>query len=175
MARRFLMFGAAIGLVASACTSAVTPETTTSTTEVVTTTLAPASPVASDGFGVFVGQAAASLLLLEPQMVTDIGARDILGSTDSSLDDLSPSTQSARVALARSVLASLETVDTADLSPDERITAEILRWQLEDIIALDEFEPVIDELNVIVPAVVTLNPRSIAARTSNSAENLLSS
>lgn len=133
------MLVAVMCLVAAGCTPTASPESTTSSTSSTTTTTEPPAPVPTDEFGLFVGQTAAELLLLDPQTVTDIGAGDILGSTDSFLDDLSPAAQAARAQLAESALASLDTIDESTLSPDERVTAEILRWQLDDIIALDSF------------------------------------
>ncbi len=139
MVRRFVMLCVTGTLLASACTPSTTPHTTVAETTSTTTTVVAAKPVPDDGFGRFVGQVAADLLLLEPQSITDLGAGGILGSTDSLLDDLSPATQQARMDVATMALASLGTIDMTSLSSDEKITAEILRWHLEDVAALHPF------------------------------------
>lgn len=130
----------ACALVAVACTPS---DTTSTSTEPSTTTTSildvPVKPVDTDGFQLFVGQLTAELLMLEPQTVSDLGAGHLLGRTDSDLDDLSPTTQAKRVAIATAGLASLDTVSVDELAADDQVTAAILRWHLEDIIALDRY------------------------------------
>lgn len=127
-------------LVAVACTPS---EDTTNATQApaTTTTLdhTPVEPVDTDGFQLFVGQLTAELLMLEPQSVSELGAGHLLGRTDSELDDLSPAAQAERVAIATRGLASLDTVNVDELPDDDQITAAILRWHLEDIVALDRY------------------------------------
>jgi len=101
--------------------------------------LAQVEPVDSADFQRFVGQLAASLLMLEPQWISDLGAGHILGGAESKLNDLSPSTLDERVRIASSGLASLDTVDVDALTPDERVTASTVRWYLEDVVALDRY------------------------------------
>lgn len=66
------------------------------------------------------------------QLDRDIYARVGLGQAATSLPSLTLADLEAEAAIARSLLAELDRIPVASLSPDERLTADALRWLLLD-------------------------------------------
>jgi uncharacterized protein (DUF885 family) len=93
-----------------------------------------------------------SLLVLQPELVTDLGADSLIGfDAGSFLSDLSPR---GRIELARAAEVGLETLDAAsgDLKEGERLSAEILHWYLEDVVAMAAFGDYENPVNFITGA-----------------------
>ena len=143
----FALIGA-LAIVSAACTptavepvapiETAAPSTSTSPTSS-SVVSAPDAAADSSEFDAFVGRLAGDLLRLEPQTITELGATYILGRFDSDLDDLSPATRNARVAVATSALASIDRLAVDDLTDDQVVTLRIIRWHLEDLVAMARF------------------------------------
>ena len=134
----------AIALVSSACSPSVTSTDQTSPVEASTSTSAgsidePTQSLEPDSCGQFVNDIGWELLRRSPQTVTDLGLDALTGTPMNRLDDLSYEYRDETVVLAGRALERLGSFDPADLSPDQQVTEVVLRWYLEDIIAMHGF------------------------------------
>lgn len=139
--RRWILLGA----FCAACST-----TPTATTTAVDTTLAPtpttviSQPVAPDvdpaSFRAIADGIARSMLILQPELVTELGAREIIGvNTNYLLNDLSPNGRAALVAAAADGVAVLDGVNPNELEAGEQLSAAMLRWYLQDIVTMSAY------------------------------------
>ncbi len=90
------------------------------------------------------------MLVLQPELVTDLGAAELIGfEANSLLADLSPQGRQAVTDAAAAGLATLDGYGTATLSDEERLSADILRWYLEDIVTMTGYAPFENPVNYI--------------------------
>jgi uncharacterized protein (DUF885 family) len=90
------------------------------------------------------------LLVLQPELVTELGAGEIIGvNTNYQLNDLSPRGRQALAAAAADGLVALDGVDAAELNQAEQISAAILRWYLQDIVTMAAFADFENPVNFI--------------------------
>ncbi|MCB1245717.1 MAG: DUF885 domain-containing protein [Acidimicrobiia bacterium] len=124
-------------------TEATGSSTTTTHPDPTTTVVDPPHPSVdvptAAEFDTFVDETTIRLLELEPQTVTDIGGRTVVGLVDTTLDDLSPDTAALRIHIAERAIDALDGVDRHSLTSDQRISAAILEWYLSDIVALGAY------------------------------------
>jgi uncharacterized protein (DUF885 family) len=98
------------------------------------TTVIPASD-----FEAFVAEVAESMLARFPEDVTDLGLAGVLDHGDDRLNDLSHAYRLETARLAADALEQMAGFDVGELSPDQRITLAVIRWYLDDIVAMAEY------------------------------------
>jgi len=146
MRTRISLVCAALLTMAAACTSTTEPattlpvETTTSTvpSAELMTTVTTTAPVSE--FHAAVDAITASLLALQPELVTDVGAGPAIGfNANYLLEDLSFDGRRDLADAALDGLARLDELEVRGLTAEEQLSLEILRWYLDDIVAMDAY------------------------------------
>ena len=80
-------------------------------------------------------------VMASPEMATGMRlfSGDVQDKLDSQLNDISDEAAHARIGRAKAGLAKLKKFDRASLSPEQKISAEMLDYQLSDIVAEEPF------------------------------------
>ena len=146
-------------LVGAACTATAGPTTTLEvassasiTSAPTTTTTAAAGPPRSH-FRNEVDEVTASLLALQPELITELGAGSIIGfDADYLLDDVSGVGRQSVATAATAGIARLDALDKSDLSADEKLSLDVLRWYLDDAIVMGGFVQYENPVNFITGA-----------------------
>ncbi|MDJ0923153.1 MAG: DUF885 domain-containing protein [Acidimicrobiia bacterium] len=124
----------------AACTSTPTASTVPADLSSFTTTtraLEPAPEPDATDFRSVADGITRKLLLLQPEMVTELGAGGVIDAdVNYRLADLSSNGRAALAAEAEAGLAAIDGLDGAGFDDVEWLSAEILRWYLEDIVAM---------------------------------------
>jgi uncharacterized protein (DUF885 family) len=160
MRMRVLALCGALMLMISSCSSSTEQTAASSTTaapmaipsdatgEDVTTTTAPVSELRR-----IVDEITTSMLVLQPELVTDLGAGEVIGfDANSRLDDLSTRGRQSLADTAAEGLAALATLEGSDLSRADELSVEILRWYLEDQVTMARFAQYENPVNYITGA-----------------------
>ncbi len=91
-----------------------------------------------------------SLLVMQPELVTDLGAGEVIGfDANHLLSDLSPRGRQELVTAAADGLAALDGYAITALDAEEQLSAEILRWYLEDIVTMAQYAGLENPVNYI--------------------------
>lgn len=140
----------------AACTSTSTVDTTavdsTSAPALTTSSLPTTTTPAVDptDFRSVADGITRSMLVMQPELVTELGADRLIGfEANYLLSDLSPQGQRVLMNAAVDGLAALDDYGTATLDGEERLSADILRWYLEDIVTMAEFVQFENPVNYI--------------------------
>ncbi|MCP3994791.1 MAG: DUF885 domain-containing protein [bacterium] len=143
-------------LMAAACTTGDEAATTTapSTTS---TAAAPAEgspdpPVTAPltEFRRAIDAVTASVLALQPELVTDVGAGTVIGfEADYRLEDLSARGRRQLGEAAAAGLEILADLGGGGLSDQEQLSADVLRWYLEDLVAMAAYAEYDNPVNFI--------------------------
>jgi len=160
MRMRILALCGALMLMISACNSSSEQTAASSTSEApvsipsqatgeeATTTTAPVSE-----FRRTVDEITTSMLVLQPELVTDLGVGELIGfDANYLLDDLSARGRQGLADTAIEGLSALTTLEGSDLSPADELSAEILRWYLEDQVTMAAFTQYENPVNYITGA-----------------------
>ncbi len=144
-------------VVLAACTTAPTTETTgvpeqtdsTTSTTAVTSTVE-VSPVEPSGFRDVADGITKSLLTLQPQLVTDLGADGVIDvDVGHLLDDVTGRGARALADAATAGLAVLDGIDPDTLDRSEQLSADILRWHLDDLVTMAGYHDYQNPVNFI--------------------------
>lgn len=137
----------ALVLVAAACTSDGSNESTTTIPDETTTTSGSGGggsgsvqPLTPDEFSGFVNDIGWKMIRRNPEDVTDLGLDALISEPIDDLADLSPGFRRGTLQMAEDALARLDTLDVSQLDPDDAVTETVLRWYLEDIVAMAPFQ-----------------------------------
>jgi uncharacterized protein (DUF885 family) len=158
MRRKRWVLACALSVACSACSSTSQSATTTPPAPVATEMIATASPSpaaepAPTDFRSVADEITRSLLALEPELVTELGAGALIGLDGNyQLDDVSPKGWSAMVAAAEQGLVRLAAFDPDELTQQELISAAILRWHLQDVIEMGTYRDYENPVNFIAGA-----------------------
>ena len=155
---RFLL--CALILVGSGCSSSDDPVATTPAPTTVAITASPGdepavttTTVPQSEFVRTVNAITTSLLVLQPEFVTELGAGDVIGfDANYQLRDLSQQGAEDLAAAARAGLATLDALDESALTAEERLSADVLRWYLEDVITMAGYVDYDNPVNFITGA-----------------------
>lgn len=145
-----LFAGSCTAAPAATDTSAVV-STTTSTTSVSATEPVPTSEVpAGNELRLLLDNITRSILSLQPELVTDLGAGGVAGlDVGYLLEDVSLRGADALHDAALAGLAELGALDRAALTADELLSVEILEWYLEDLATMAEYRRYENPVNYI--------------------------
>ena len=95
----------------------------------------------------------ASVLALQPELVTDVGAGSAIGfEADYRLEDLSTRGRQQLGETATAGLAALADLEAGGLSDQEQLSVDVLRWYLEDQVTMAEFVDYENPVNFITGA-----------------------
>jgi uncharacterized protein (DUF885 family) len=147
-----VLFGAgcssANDAVATTFSDSPATETTTSAGTTAPTTTEPASDFQRTADAI-----TTSLLVLQPELVTELGAGLVIGfDADYQLNDLSLRGAEELAEAARDGLAILDGLQLESLTPYERVSAEVLRWYLEDQVTMAGYVAFDNPVNFITGA-----------------------
>ncbi|MBU1492525.1 MAG: DUF885 domain-containing protein [Actinobacteria bacterium] len=148
--RRVVAIVVALAMVGGGCSSGAaessTTETTGGTSSTVADTTTPTTtgpPTAADlvvtrlaglPFDEFADRSFEELLLRSPQLVTELGINDRLGSDRAALDDLSDGFVADTMEIESAVLDLLHGFDRASLDPNAGLTYDVYEWYLDDLV-----------------------------------------
>ncbi len=158
MRTRVVALCSVLVMVGAACTSSdesaesttqpFVESTTTTTAAPTTSTTIPQSEVRRISDAI-----TASMLALQPELVTDLGAGEIIGlDANYLLNDLSLGGLWDLAEAAEDGLDDLAALQTDDLTDAEQLSVEILRWYLEDQVAMAAFADYENPVNYITGA-----------------------
>lgn len=98
--------------------------------------LAAATEPGAPSFDELIEQVGRTMLVRDPELVTELGLSEELGLDDRELNDLSFEYRAQTAALAKDALSRLATVDPGSLTADERLTLAVTEWYLDDIVTM---------------------------------------
>ncbi|MEA2001145.1 MAG: hypothetical protein U9N84_04580, partial [Actinomycetota bacterium] len=135
--KRWVLLGA-LSVACGACTaSPPSAAVDTPTPAAPTTSVAPVVAASDsldlelESFGSVANEITASLLTLQPELVTELGVGSLIGLDGNYLlSDLSPRGAETLGAVASEGVALLAAVDVQSLSEEERVSVRILDWYL---------------------------------------------
>ncbi len=145
MRLRLLTLFSVLVLVMASCTDSDDATSITATTALPSTTrvrevVPTTSTVLLSEFRQVVDGITASLLALQPELVTELGAGATIGFDEGYLlNDLSLRGQQELASVATEGLAQLAALETGDISDHEQLSVAILRWYLTDLVTMAEF------------------------------------
>lgn len=94
-------------------------------------------------------QVFAELLRRDPEYATDLGLADELGVPEDILTDVSEEYELATDAIVADTVGRLESLDTALMTPDQRMAHDALCWELRDRMAAAEFRDNVYPVNQV--------------------------